>query len=138
MEVLSSGSVYSGFQLIIRFLLHGIYLGDVSIAPMEEKAGFGDISPLKSPFAGAKMAARGSPGVLLRWPEYSASSNTIIKTVLGDLLLPLYLGNCIQMQIDLNPINPFNHVCESACMCVCPRTFVNTHHTCICTYLNSP
>lgn len=80
---------------------------------------------------------RSAQGGLLRGPRYSASSSTIIKTVFSDLLLLPYLRKCIQMQIALNPINPFNHVCERACLCVCARTLVNTQHTCICTYTNS-
>ena len=62
------------------------------------------------------------------------------RQVFSDLLLLLYLGNSIQMQIGLNPINPFNHVCASVCasVYVCAHSFVNIHHPCICTYLSAP
>lgn len=68
------------------------------------------------------------PGASRCWHQYSASSNTIIKTVFSDLSLLPYRGNCIQMQIDLNPINPFNHVCECTRLCVHAHVREHTSH----------
>lgn len=71
---------------------------------------------------------RSAQDALLHWPRYSASSSTISKTVFSDLLLLPYLRKCIQMQIALNPINPFNHVCECVCLCVRPHACEHTAH----------
>lgn len=83
------------------------------------------------------LAAWVSQGVLLCGHQYSASSNTIIKTVFSDLLLLPYLGNSIQMQIDLNPINPLNHVCDCVCLRVHPRICEHVSHTYLHLYIFS-
>lgn len=98
------------------------------------------IFPLKSPFPGCgqerstyKIAAVVPRG---RQAESRASCSVSTSTVLlqtqlseslSDLLLLPYLGNRIQMQIDLNPANPFNHVCE--CACVHAHVCEQTSHT---------
>lgn len=77
-------------------------------------------------------AASPSPG----WVQASAlghqhhtSSNTAIQTVFSDLSLLPQWGNCIQMQMDLNPMTPFSHASEYACVCVRAHVCEHTSHT---------
>jgi hypothetical protein len=144
MGALYSDNIYSGFKEVILFPFVCIQLSRVNYADGIEGMMQVSLSSPRVPFPG--VGIRTAPPI--KWqpasswwlpPSVGISTvllQTIIKTVFGDLLLLLYLGNCIQMQINLNPINPLNHVCE--CACLCARPFVSTHHTCICTYLSSP
>lgn len=50
------------------------------------------------------------------------------ETLQWPLLLLPYLGTCIQMQIDLNPINPFQP-CVRVWMCAMPHVCEQTSHT---------
>lgn len=58
-----------------------------------------------------------------------AFSFTMIKTDFSKPLLLPSLESSIQMQIALNPINPFRHLCESVSASVCARVFrcIYTH-----------
>lgn len=73
------------------------------------------------------VAARLSPGRLALWASVQCLFKHNYQRLFSDLLLLPYLGTCIQMQIDLNPINPFNHVCE--CECVHAHVCEQTSHT---------
>lgn len=114
----------------------------------DEGPGLGNLPPQRVPFPGCGQErstyeiAAAAYLVAAGWSRASCSVGistvplqTQLSGLFSDLLLLPYLGTCIQMQIDLNPINPFN-MCAS--VNVCTRTFVNKHHTRICTYINSP
>lgn len=61
--------------------------------------------------------------------QCGALSLTMIKTDFGAPLLLPSLESSIQMQIALNPINPFRHLYESVSVCVCLDAFIHIHNS---------
>lgn len=63
----------------------------------------------------------------------------MIKTDFGEPLLLPSLESSIQMQIALNPINPFRHLYASVSACVCLDAFLHVHNShCAHTHTHPP